>query len=460
MKIQAKLHQYQAYSVEWILDHPYCALLLDMGLGKTLSSLTAIDDLLEFFGDTGKILVIAPLTVARSTWPSEIKKWDHTKGLTYSLIVGKEQQRIAALEQKADVYITNRESVVWLVEHFKQRWPFETVIIDELSSFKSAKSKRFRALKQVRPLMKRVIGLTGTPAPNSLMDLWPQIYLLDRGKRLGKTITEYRNKYFHAGVSNGHVVYNWILNDGAEEKIYAKLDDICISMKSKDYLTLPPRTDNVVKVQLSSKELRAYRQLERDYILENDGGEIVASNAAVLAGKLLQVANGAIYDENEKVRVIHDRKLKALENIIEEAQGQPVLVFYNFKHDLSRIQKAFPEAKVLDVKSGDVEKWNQGKIPILLVQPQSAGHGLNLQQGGHIIVWFSLTWSLEYYQQANARLDRQGQTQPVIVHHLVTEGTIDEDVMKVLSGKAKNQNELLQALKARVEGIRRNKPVG
>lgn len=452
--MEANLHPYQKYSVQWILEHPYCGLLLDMGLGKTLSSLTAIEDLISLFGGTGKILVIAPLTVARSTWPDEIKKWDHTKHLTYSLVLGHEKKRLEALLDEADIYITNRESVVWLVGHYKRRWPFETVIIDELSSFKSSQAQRFRALKRVRPFMKRVIGLTGTPAPNSLMDLWPQMYLLDQGKRLGKTITEYREKYFHPGAGSGHVVYEWLLNDGAEERIYQKLADICISMKSKDYLKLPPRTNNTIEVTLSPKELKQYRTLERDYILEDKDGDVVAANAAVLANKLLQIANGAIYDEDGGVHAIHSKKLEALGQVIEEAQGQSVLVFYNYKHDLERIKKQFPEARVLNVKAGDVEKWNAGKIPILLVQPQSAAHGLNLQQGGHIIVWYSLVWSLEYYQQANARLDRQGQKEPVIVHHLVAKDTIDENVMRVLAGKANNQNELLQALKARINEIR------
>lgn len=427
-----------------------------MGLGKTLSSLTAINELMRVFGVIDKVLVIAPLSVARQTWPDEIQKWDHLKGLTYSQILGNEESRLEALNKKADIYIVNRENVVWLVEHYKKHWPFKNVVIDELSSFKSSKSKRFRALRKVRPLMERVIGLTGTPAPNTLIDLWPQIYLLDLGERLGKTITGYRNRYFYPGAASEHVVYEWKLKPGAEQDIYDAIGDICVSMKSRDYLKLPERTDNIVPVELSQRELKTYDQMERDYVLDMDGDQIMASNAAVLANKLIQLANGAIYDENGDVKVIHDKKLDALADVIEAANGQPVLVFYNYQHDLDRILKRFPESKKLDVKSGDVKRWNAGEIPILLAHPQSAGHGLNLQHGGHIIVWFSLIWSLEFYQQANARLDRQGQTQPVIIHHLVAKGTIDERIMKVLRGKAKNQNELLAAVKARINEVKNN----
>lgn len=452
----ARLHPYQKYSVKWILDHPYCALMLDMGLGKTLSTLTALDDLIDVYGLPGKVLIIAPLPVARATWPAEIKKWAHTKHLTYSLVLGSSRHRLDALDQPADLYITNRESVVWLAEHYQKAWPFKTVVIDESSSFKSPQSKRFRALKRLRPLMTRVILLTGTPAPNGLMDLWPQMYLLDEGKRLGKTITKYRQTFFHPGAASGHVVYQWLLNDGAEDAIYSRLADVCVSMKSADFLDLPKRTDSIIPVALGKREMALYQQLEHDFVLErtSEGGDIVAVNAAVLANKLLQIASGAIYDEDGQVVKIHDQKAKALHRIIDDAQGQPVLVFYNFKHDLTQILAEFPEARVLDVKAGDVAKWNAGNIPILLVQPQSAAHGLNLQDGGHIIVWYSLTWSLEAYQQANARLDRQGQKKPVVVHHLVAKGTIDEDVVKSLRSKAKGQNELLKALKARAKKIR------
>lgn len=450
--VEAKLHPYQKYAVQWIIDHPYCGLLLDMGLGKTLTTLTALEWMIDLLGGVKKTLIIAPLSVAKNTWPAEVAKWDHTRHLTTSLVLGTETKRIKALNQDTDLYITNRENVTWLVNYYKRRWPFDTVVIDELSSFKSSNATRFRALRKVRPLMKRVIGLTGTPAPNSLMDLWPELYLLDQGERLGKTIGSYRRSYFHPGAGDGHIVYKWELDQGAEPKIYDAISDIAVSMKSGDYLKLPPRTDNTVEVELKPGQMKQYKQLESDFILEaEEDGEITASNAAVLTNKLLQMADGAIYDDEKRVVHIHDQKLEALKSIIDEAQGQPVLVFYQYKHDLSRILEAIPEAKALDVKSDDIDRWNCGEIPVMLAQPQSAGHGLNLQQGGHIIVWFSLTWSLEYYQQANARLDRQGQTQPVIIHHLVAKDTIDEQVLKVLQGKAKGQNALLEAIKARIK---------
>ncbi|WP_057820011.1 SNF2-related protein [Schleiferilactobacillus perolens] len=448
--MEAKLRGYQQYAVDFIINNRYCGLFLDMGLGKTLSTLTAIADL-QLLEDLGKVLIVAPLAVARNTWPDEIHKWDSTKGLSYSTILGSAQQRSAALQQTTDLYITNRENVPWLVEYYGRKWPFKTVVIDELSSFKSPQAKRFKALRKVRPLMHRVIGLTGTPAPNSLMDLWPQMYLLDRGTRLGLTIGDYRRTYFHPGMQSGYVVYNWVLNPGADKTIYDRIGDITISMQSKELLDLPPRTDNIVQVEMTPKETEQYKQLQKDYVLPELGDDgVTASNAAVLANKLLQLANGAIYDDDGKTIKVHDHKLDALANIIDEAQGQSVLVFYQFKHDAERILKKFPQAKRLDTGSDDVHRWNAGKIPMLLAQPQSAGHGLNLQAGGHIIVWFGLTWSLEYYQQANARLMRQGQTQPVIVHHIITKDTIDERVMTVLQGKARGQAALLNAVKAQL----------
>ncbi|EPH98168.1 SNF2 domain protein [Enterococcus faecalis 13-SD-W-01] len=398
--------------------------------------------------------MIAPLSVAKKTWTDEIEKWDQLKHLTFSKILGNEKKRLEALNKKADVYLINRENVEWLVNYYQRAWPFKTVIIDELSSFKSNGAKRFKALKKVRPKMERVIGLTGTPSPNTLLDLWPQIYLLDQGERLGKTITQYRNKYFVPAQKNGHIVHSWKLIPGAEEAIYEKISDICVSMKAKDYLKLPPRTDNIMKIELADSDKRKYKELEREYVLELSDSDVVASNAATLSNKLLQLSNGAIYDENGEAKEIHSKKLEALESIIEEAQGQPVLVFYQYKHDLERILKKFKEAKSLDVSAGDIEKWNDGKIPILLAHPQSAGHGLNLQKGGHIIVWFGLTWSLEYYQQANARLDRQGQTEPVIVHHLVTKDTIDEQVIESLQNKKVGQDALMSAVKAKIEEYR------
>ncbi|HEM3626034.1 TPA: DEAD/DEAH box helicase family protein [Streptococcus suis] len=439
-----KLHEYQEYARDWILEHRYCGLLLDMGLGKTLTTLSAVDELKNIFCEDHKILVIAPKKVAEETWSTEIEKWGFS--LTYSKVLGTTKQRIKALEVEADIYLINRENIVWLVEYYKTKWPFTFVVVDELSSFKSSKSKRFRALRKVRPKMQRFVGLTGTPAPNSLVDLWPQIYLMDRGERLETSQTRYKDKYFKPDKVNGSIVYSWSLRAGAEEDIYSRIEDICVSMKAKDYLNLPSRTDNVVPVKLS--DMKAYKQLESELVLEYKDTEITAANSAVLANKLLQMANGAIYDDDKAIVSIHDDKLDALENIVEDSQGQPILVFYQYQHDLERIKQRFPQAEELTT----VDRWNSGKIPILLCHPQSAGHGLNLQKGGHIIVWFGLTWSLEYYQQANARLDRQGQTEPVIVHHLVAEGTVDEKVLRILQGKEQKQNALLEAVKAQIGG--------
>lgn len=440
-----KLHEYQEYAKTWIVEHSHCGLLLDMGLGKTLTTLAAIDEIENIFCEGNKILIIAPKKVADETWSAEMEKWGFE--FTYSKVLGTTKKRVEALEKEADIYIINRENVVWLVEHYKSKWPFTFVIIDELSSFKSSKSKRFRALRKVRPKIKRFVGLTGTPAPNSLIDLWPQIYLMDGGKRLETSQTKFKDRYFRPDKQNGPIVYSWALRPNAEEEIYQKIDDICISMKAKDFLNLPPRTDNIVTIKLS--DMRAYKQFEKDLVLELEDQEVNASNSAVLANKLLQMANGAIYDDEKNVISIHDDKLEALEDTVEDSQGQPILVFYQYKHDLERLKKKFPQAEELTT----VDKWNSGKIPMLLCHPQSAGHGLNLQKGGHIIVWFGLTWSLEYYQQANARLDRQGQTEPVIIHHLVAEGTVDEKVLSILQGKEKNQNALLEAVKAQLTGV-------
>lgn len=437
-----KLHAYQEYARDWILEHSSCGLLLDMGLGKTLTTLSAIDELKNIFCEDNKILIIAPKKVAEETWSSEIEKWEFD--LSYSKVLGNTKKRIKALETKADIYLINRENVVWLVDYYKTKWPFNFVVIDELSSFKSSKSKRFRALRKVKPKIDRLVGLTGTPAPNSLIDLWPQIYLMDRGERLEISQTKYKEKYFLPDKKNGPIVYSWILKDGAEDEIYGKIEDICVSMKAKDHLQLPPRTDNIIPVKLSN--MKSYKKMETDLVLSFKDKEITAANSAVLANKLLQLANGAIYDDEKNAVVVHDDKLEALENIVEDSQGQPILVFYQYQHDLERIKNRFPQAEELST----VDRWNEGKIPILLCHPQSAGHGLNLQKGGHIIVWFGLTWSLEYYQQANARLDRQGQTEPVIVHHLVAENTVDEKVIRILQSKEKNQNALLEAVKAQI----------
>lgn len=421
--------------------------------GKTVSTLTAIDNLI-FLGEVSRVLVIAPLRVAEDTWSTEVEKWDHLKHLRISKILGTKKQREEALNKDADIYVTNRENVDWLVSECFDSWIWDMVIIDELSSFKSSKAKRFRALKKVRPYFKRIVGLTGTPAPNSLIDLWPQIYLLDGGQRLGKTITRFKDRYFNPGRRNGYVVYNWELKQGAEEAIQNKISDICISMKADDYLELPERIDNRVEISLSKKSMEIYKKLEKDLIIEIVEEDITAANSAVLTNKLLQMANGAIYSESKEVVNIHDEKLGKLEEIIDTSNGKSVLVFYNFKHDYNRISEMLTKKKLTYQtlnNSEDIKKWNNGEIQVALLHPASAGHGLNLQYGGNIIVWFGLTWSLELYQQANARLHRQGQKGIVIIHHLISKGTVDEDVMNALANKEVNQNMLLEAVKARLE---------
>lgn len=427
-------------------------------MSKTVSTLTAVDAVLYDYFDRYKTLVIAPLRVAEDTWSAEVEKWAHISHLTISKVLGTAKQREAALQTKADIYVINRENVPWLVDYYKKRWPFEFVIIDELSSFKSHSAQRFKALKKVRPLIKKIVGLTGTPAPNGLLDLWAQIYLMDQGERLGKTFTSYRDRYFEPAKMGKNaqgrlVTFKYQLRPGAEAEIYEKISDICISMKAKDWLDLPPRVDVIHKVKLKPEAQALYKKLEREYILEMDGGDVEASSAAVLTNKLLQLANGAVYDENKAVRLIHDQKLDALEDIIEGANGQPVLVFYYFKHDLARIKQRFKAAVVLE-GSEQIKRWNAGEIEILLVHPASAGHGLNLQAGGHIIAWFGQIWSLELYQQANARLDRQGQTESVLVHHIVCEGTVDEQVINSLTHKDARQEDLMQAVKARISLIK------
>lgn len=444
-----KPYSYQEYATQWILDKEKVGLLMDMGLGKTVVTLTAIGELMYDYFDVIKVLVIAPLRVAEDTWSSESEKWDHLRYLKISKVLGSEKERILALNHRADIYVINRENVVWLVKYYGKDWPFDMVVIDELSSFKSSKSQRFRALKKVRP--KKIVGLTGTPAPNGLMDLWSEIYLLDGGERLGKTITGYRERYFLPDKRNQNVIFSYKPKEDAKENIYEKLKDICVSMKAEDYLKLPERINNIIKINLSKTTMDKYKQLEKDLLLPLKDSDIVANNAAVLTNKLLQMANGAVYDENGDALEIHDEKLKALEDIIEAANGKPVLIFYSYKHDRDRLQKDF-KAKELKT-SDDIKAWNRGEIPIMLVHPASAGHGLNLQAGGNIIVWFGLTWSLELYQQANARLYRQGQKQNVIVHHLVAKGTMDEDVMKALQNKEVGQEALLQAVKARLSKI-------
>lgn len=422
-------------------------------IGKTVSTLTAVQDLL-MVEDIERVLVIAPKRVAEDTWSTECEKWDHLNNLRISKILGSLKQRQAAIEAEADIYVINRENVTWLVNNYYKTWKWDCLVIDEFSSFKSSKSQRFRSLKKVIGRFKRVIGLTGTPAPNNLIDLWPQIYLLDQGKRLGRTLTSYRETFFTPGRSKGYVVFDYRIKPGAEDEIYKRIGDICISMKAKDYLNLPDVIYNEVQIEIPEPDKALYRELKKDLIIELDDSDVIASNAAVLSNKLLQMANGAIYDEDKNIVNIHDEKLNKLLDIIEAANGNPVLVFYTFKHDLKRIL-TFLQAEKINAEpiegSESIKKWNEGKIQVMLCHPASAGHGLNLQYGGHIMVWFGLTWSLELYQQANARLYRQGQTETVTIHHIIAKDTIDEDVMAALKSKEVNQDRLIEAVKARVK---------
>jgi SNF2 family DNA or RNA helicase len=394
-------------------------------------------------------LIIAPLRVASQTWPAEIKKWDHLKGLAYSVAVGTEKERKDALMKRATLYIINRENVDWLVNKSGIPFDFDMVVVDELSSFKSYGAKRFKSLLKVRPTVKRIVGLTGTPSSNGLMDLWAQFRVLDLGHRLGRYITHYRSAYFVPDKRNAEIIFSYKPKPGAEEKIYSQISDITISMKSSDYLKMPECIINEVPVYLSEKEWNIYSKFRDEMVASLGEDEIDAANAAVLSGKLLQMANGAVYDENNKAHSIHDRKLDALEDLIEGANGKPVLVAYWYKHDLERIQKRFTARQIKTPK--DIEDWNDGNIPVAVIHPASAGHGLNLQSGGSTLIWFGLTWSLELYQQTNARLYRQGQNETVVIHHIITKGTIDEDVMTALTRKEKSQASLIDAVKAKLE---------
>ena len=445
-----KPHGYQQAAIEWIYEHPACGLFLDMGLGKTVTTLTALRGIIYDYGDVCRTLVIAPKRVAEETWPAELAKWDHLADLTYSLVAGSRKDRLAALDTGADIDIIGRDNISWLVDHYGKAWPYDAIVIDELSSFKSHQSKRFKALKKVRPLSKRVIGLTGTPAPNSYIDLWPQLYLLDRGARLGKTITIFRDQFCIGKRWPSMPVTLYEIRPGAEPEIDKQISDICISMSAVDYLDMPDRTYIELPVTLPAQALTKYKEMAREAVTELGGEAITAANAAVLSGKLLQLANGFAYQEDGSVKHLHDVKLDALEELIEAAQGQPVLVFYTFKSDLDRIRSRFKDAKTIE-DDDIIARWNSGQVPLLCLHPQSAGHGLNLQQGGSIIAWLGLPWSLEYYQQANARLYRQGQTKPVRIYHIIAKGTIDERVLEALSGKDKRQADLLEAVKAEVQ---------
>jgi SNF2 family DNA or RNA helicase len=440
-------HDYQKYATNFILEHPISAILLDMGLGKSVITLTAVNDLLFDSFEVHKILIVAPLRVASQTWPSELEKWEHLHKLIYSVAVGSEAQRKAALLQKADIFIINRENVEWLVEKSGLPFDYDMVVVDELSSFKSYQAKRFRSLSSVRPKVNRVVGLTGTPSSNGLMDLWAEYKLLDMGKRLGRFITHFRGDYFVPDKRNQQIVFSYKPKPGAEEAIYRLVSDITISMKSTDYLKMPECIINEVPVHLSEKEMECYQTLKDDLILSLNGQDIDAANAVGLSNKLTQMANGAVYGEDGNAIEIHDRKLDALEDLIEAANGKPVLVAYWFKHDLERIQKRF---KVEKLDSADsIKRWNNSDIPVAVAHPASAGHGLNLQTGGSTLIWFGLTWSLELYQQTNARLWRQGQmSDTVVIHHLITKDTIDEKIMSALRKKDKTQTALIDAVKA------------
>lgn len=441
-------HDYQSVAIQAVQDKDSVGLFLDMGLGKSVITLTAIKNL-KALEDIGKVLVIAPLQTARNTWTDEVEKWDHLKGLTVSLVLGSSAQRKEALNTEADIYVINRENVQWLCD-FLPSWPFDMVVIDELSSFKSAQAKRFKALRKVIPRSRRVVGLTGTPAPNGYMDLWSEVYLLDRGQRLGRTLGIYRQSFFFPSKQNGHIVYEWKLQPFAKEAIDERLKDLCISMKAEDLLNLPERIDTEIYVTMDSKEQALYRQFGRDHILPQVSGDIVGLTAAAVQNKLLQMANGFAYDTEGNAVYLHKHKLTALSELCEAANGEPVLVFYSFVEDKQRILDEFPEAVELK-GSKEVKDWNNGKIKMLLCHPASAGHGLNLQQGGRIIVWYGLPWSLELYQQANARLHRQGQKSTVLVYHILTRNTHDDDVLKALHQKDATQEQLLAALKARIE---------
>ena len=441
-------HPYQEFAKEYMISNPLSALFLEMGLGKTITTLTAIDELLYDCFEIRKVLIIAPLRVANSTWPSEIKKWEHLKLLRYSIVTGNEAERIQALNTKAEIYIINRENVDWLVNKSGVAINFDMLVIDELSSFKSYTSKRFKSLLKIRPYFKRVVGLTGTPSSNGLMDLWAEFRILDFGKRLGRYITHYRNKYFVPDKRNGMIIYSYKPQEDAEQQIYEAINDITISMKSCDHLKLPELIMNEVEVVLEDKEAERYEDFKKEMVMTMGEEEIDAVNAASLSNKLLQLANGSIYDEEKKYHTVHDKKIEALEQLIEEANGKPVLIAYWFKADKERIEQRFHVREIQG--ADDIEDWNKGEIQVGLIHPASAGHGLNLQQGGCTLIWFGLTWSLELYQQTNARLYRQGQNQTVVIHHIITKNTIDEDVMKALKRKERSQEALMSAVKARI----------
>ena len=447
--MKTDLHRYQQYTADFIISHPQAAILLECGLGKTVTTLTAINDLLFDYFEISKVLVICPLRVG-AVWVEEINRWKHLSDLQCSTAIGNEAQRKAALMQKAQVYLINRENVEWLVNKSGLPFDYDMVVVDELSSFKSHQAKRFKSLLKVRPNVKRIVGLTGTPSSNGLMDLWAEFRLLDMGQRLGRFIGNYRSAFFDPDKRNAQVVFSYKPKAGAEEAIYRLISDITISMKNTEYLKLPELVINEIPVRLSEEEMECYQTMKRELVLSLKDREIDAVNAAALSGKLLQMANGAVYGEGREVIHIHDRKLDALEDVIEAANGKPVLVAYWFKHDLERILSRFPAEKLDGAAS--IRRWNNGEIPLAIIHPASAGHGLNLQAGGSTLVWFGLTWSLELYQQTNARIWRQGQKETVVIHHIICKGTIDEDVMRALKRKDQTQTALIDAVRAKIGG--------
>lgn len=448
-------HGYQRYCINRLLADEALGLFLDLGLGKTVITLTAINDLKYNRFTVRRTLVVAPKKVAEATWTNETKKWEHLKHMRIVTVLGSAKQRIRALNTPGDVWVINRDNVAWLVDYYRNAWPFDMVVLDELSSFKNHQAKRFKVLTWVRPHIRRIVGLTGTPAPNGLLDLWAQIFLLDQGERLERFITHYRTRYFEKNY-NGH---GYTAKPGADDIIQQRIADICISMAAEDFLELPDCVTNVVPVVLDDKAKKQYERMEKDLLLEIEDTEITATSAAVLTGKLLQLCNGALYDEDRNVHEIHNNKLEAFTELVEQLNGKPALVFYSFQHDLTRIKQALSKTnlRIRELKTPqDQIDWNNGQVDILLAHPASAAYGLNLQDGGNHVVWFGLTWSLELYQQANGRLHRQGQKQKVILHHLIVQGGVDEDVMQALEGKAATQDKLLEALKARIERVSEN----
>ena len=445
-----KPYTHQRAGIDWIINHPACALLWGMGTGKTVTTLTALDQILHDLMEDGPALVIAPKRVAENTWSKETAKWEHLQHLQVSRVMGSAKQRRAALAKTADIYVINRENVVWLVDYLGNHWPFAIVVVDELSSFKSAQAKRWKALRRVRGRIRRIIGLTGTPRPNGLEDLWPELYLLDQGDRLGRTLGQFRTRYLVPEKMNGPIVYSYRPREGAEAEVYDKISDICMSIRKEDVLSLPGQIYEDVVLEAPAGLLRKYKQFERDKVLEcldADGG-IIAGTQAALTNKLLQFANGAIYDMDGQVHELHTIKLDALEEMIEGAGGDPVLVLYSYRHDADRIRQRI-ECRALDTPA-DIDAWNRGETPVALAHPASIGHGLNLQEGGHIIIWFGVPWSLELYQQANERLNRPGQRNVCRIYHLILQGTHDERVLKALARKDTGQQAAIEALRLEI----------